>query len=71
MYASRQLKMHEKNYPTHDIDLGVVVFTLMILRHYLYGAKFEVFINHNSLKYIIFKQDLNEANGVVRVNHGL
>ena len=51
-YASRQLKVHEKNYLTHDLELGVVVFALKMWRHYLYGATFEVFINHKSLKYI-------------------
>ncbi|GJX24233.1 putative reverse transcriptase domain-containing protein [Tanacetum coccineum] len=38
-YASRQLKIHEKNYTTHDLELGVVVFALKIWRHYLYGTK--------------------------------
>ena len=42
-YASRQLKVHEKNYPTHDLELAVVVFTLKIWRHYLYGFQFQVF----------------------------
>ena len=37
-YASRQLKSHEKNYPTHDLELAAVVFALKIWRHYLYGA---------------------------------
>jgi len=37
-YASRQLKVHEKNYPTHDLELAAVVFVLKIWRHYLYGA---------------------------------
>ena len=58
-YASRQLKTHEKNYPTHDLELGVVVFALKMWRHYLYGAKFEVFSDHKSLKYIFTQQDLN------------
>ena len=35
-YGSRQLKNHEQNYPTHDIELGAVVFALKIWRHYLY-----------------------------------
>ncbi|GJZ54334.1 putative reverse transcriptase domain-containing protein, partial [Tanacetum coccineum] len=39
-YASRQLKPHEKNYTTHDLELGAVVFTLKIWRHYLYGTKY-------------------------------
>jgi len=42
-YASRQLKVHEKIYPTHDLELAAVVFVLKIWRHYLYGSKFEVF----------------------------
>jgi len=41
-YASRQLKVHEKNYPTHDLELAAVVFVLNIWRHYLYGSKFEL-----------------------------
>ena len=51
-YASRQLKKHEVNYPTHDLELAVVVFTLKLWRHYLYGARFEIFTDHQSLKYI-------------------
>ena len=45
-YASRQLKDHEKNYPTHDLELAAVVHALKIWRHYLYGAKFEIFTDH-------------------------
>ncbi|KAD3640148.1 hypothetical protein E3N88_29371 [Mikania micrantha] len=48
-YASRQLKIHEKNYTTHDLELGAVVFALKIWRHYLYGTKCVVFTNHKSL----------------------
>ncbi|GJX12613.1 putative reverse transcriptase domain-containing protein [Tanacetum coccineum] len=48
-YASRQLKIHEKNYTTHDLELGSVVFALKIWRHYLYGTKCTVFTDHNSL----------------------
>ncbi|WMV08080.1 hypothetical protein MTR67_001465 [Solanum verrucosum] len=48
-YASRQLKVHEKNYPTHDLELVAVVFALKIWRHYLYGVKCEVFTDHRSL----------------------
>ena len=43
-YASRQLRTHEKNYPTHDLELAAVVFVLKIWRHYLYSSKFEVFM---------------------------
>ena len=58
-YGSCQLKNHEKNYPTHDLELAVVVFPLNILRHYLYGEEFEVYSDHKSLKYIFTQRDLN------------
>ncbi|GJZ95387.1 putative reverse transcriptase domain-containing protein [Tanacetum coccineum] len=48
-YASRQLKIHEKNYTTHDLELRSVVFALKIWRHYLYGTKCTVFTDHKSL----------------------
>ena len=51
-YASRQLRPHEVNYPTHDFELSAVVFALKIWRHYLYGTHFEVFSDHKSLKSI-------------------
>ena len=52
-YASRQLKLHEQNYPTHDLELAVVVFALKIWRHYLYGEKCRIFTDHKSLKYLL------------------
>lgn len=58
-YASRQLKPHELNYPTHDLELAAVVFALKIWRHYLYGEKFDLFSDHKSLKYIFSQKDLN------------
>ena len=58
-YGSRQLKNHEQNYPTHDMELAAVVFALKILRHYLYGEEFEVYSDHKSLKYIFTLRDLN------------
>ena len=58
-YGSRQLKNHEQNYPTHDMELAVIVFALKILRHYLYSEQFEVFSNHKSLKYIFIQRYLN------------
>ena len=58
-YASRQLKTHEKNYPTHDLELAAVVFALKIWRHYLYGSKFDVFSDHKSLKYLFDQRELN------------
>ena len=45
-YASRQLKNHEHNYPTHDLELADIVFALKLWRHYLYGEIFEVFSDH-------------------------
>ncbi|GJU20907.1 putative reverse transcriptase domain-containing protein [Tanacetum coccineum] len=58
-YASRQLKIHEKNYTTHDLELGAVVFTLKIWRHYLYGTKRTVFTDHKSLRHILDQKELN------------
>ncbi|CAA0810069.1 Unknown protein, partial [Striga hermonthica] len=58
-YASRQLKPHEKNYPTHDLELAAVVHALKIWRHYLYGGKCEIFTDHKSLKYIFTQRELN------------
>ncbi|PKI73048.1 hypothetical protein CRG98_006543 [Punica granatum] len=51
-YASRQLRNHEKNYPTHDLELAAVVFALKLWRHYLYGARCEIYTDHKSLKYL-------------------
>nr|GFA49164.1 putative reverse transcriptase domain-containing protein [Tanacetum cinerariifolium] len=58
-YASRQLKILEKNYATHDLELGAVVFALKIWRHYLYGTKCTVFTDHKSLKHILDQKELN------------
>nr|GEX09239.1 reverse transcriptase domain-containing protein [Tanacetum cinerariifolium] len=58
-YASCQLKIHEKNYTTHDLELGAVVFALKIWRHYLYGTKCTVFTDHKSLQYILDQKELN------------
>ncbi|GJT72952.1 hypothetical protein Tco_1032238 [Tanacetum coccineum] len=58
-YASRQLKIHEKNYTTHDLELGAVVFALKMWRHYLYGTKCTVFTDHKSLQHILDQKDLN------------
>ncbi|GJY01425.1 putative reverse transcriptase domain-containing protein [Tanacetum coccineum] len=58
-YASRQLKIHEKNYTTHDLELGSVVFALKIWRHYLYGTKCTVFTDYKSLQHILDQKELN------------
>ncbi|KAG7594102.1 Integrase catalytic core [Arabidopsis thaliana x Arabidopsis arenosa] len=58
-YASRQLRKHEGNYPTHDLEMVAVVFALKIWRSYLYGAKVQIFTDHKSLKYIFTQPDLN------------
>ncbi|GKC14666.1 putative reverse transcriptase domain-containing protein, partial [Tanacetum coccineum] len=58
-YASRQLKVHEVNYTTHDLELGDVVFALRLCRHYLYGTKCVVFTYHKSLQYILNQNELN------------
>ncbi|GKD95110.1 putative reverse transcriptase domain-containing protein, partial [Tanacetum coccineum] len=58
-YASRQIKIHAKNYTTHDLELGVVVFALKMWRHYLYGTKCVVFTDHKSLQHILDQKELN------------
>ena len=58
-YASKQLKTHERNYPTHDLEFAAVVFNLKMWRHYLFGSKLEVFSDHKSLKYLFSKKELN------------
>ncbi|XP_022887797.1 uncharacterized protein LOC111403499 [Olea europaea var. sylvestris] len=58
-YASRQLKKHELNYPTHDLELAAVVLALKIWRHYLYGEKCQIFTDQKSLKYIFDQKELN------------
>ena len=59
VYASRQLKPHEKNYPTHDLELAAIVFALKIWRRYLYGEKCFIYTNHKSLKYLPSQRELN------------
>ena len=58
-YALRQLKPHEKNYPTHDLELAGIVFALKIWRHYLYGEKCFIYTDHKSLKYFPSQRELN------------
>jgi hypothetical protein len=58
-YASRQLKPYEQNYPTHDLELAIVMFALKIWRHYLYGEKCEIYTDHKSLKYFFTQKELN------------
>ena len=58
-YASRQLKVHEKNYPTHDLELGAVVFALNIWSQYIYCVHVDRFIDHKSLQYVFTQKDLN------------
>jgi hypothetical protein len=58
-YASRQLRKHKQNYPTHDLELAAVVHALKIWRHYLLGHRCQIYTNHKSLKYIFTQNDLN------------
>ena len=58
-YASRQLKPHEANYPTHDLELAAVVFVLKIWRHDLYDEKCIIYTDHKSLKYFLTQKELN------------
>ncbi|GKF04349.1 putative reverse transcriptase domain-containing protein [Tanacetum coccineum] len=58
-YASRQLKIHEKSYTTHDLELGAIVFALNIWRHYLYRTKSVIYMDHKSLQHIFSQKDLS------------
>jgi hypothetical protein len=58
-YASRALRPHEKNYPTHDLELAAVVHALKLWRHYLMGNHCNIYTDHKSLKYIFTQSDLN------------
>ncbi|XP_068328213.1 uncharacterized protein [Pyrus communis] len=58
-YASRQLKPHKVKYPTHDLELAAIMFALKIWRHYLYGERCKIFIDHKSLQYLFTQRDLN------------
>ena len=51
-YASKRLKPHEKNYPVHDLELAMIVLALKLWRHYLFGEKCKIYMDHKSLKYI-------------------
>jgi ribonuclease HI len=58
-YASRQLRKHEQNYPTHNLELAAVVHALKIWRHYLLGHRYQIYTDHKSLKYIFTQNDFN------------
>src|SRR3954469_14860567 len=58
-YGSRQLRSHENNYPTHDLELPAVIYALKLWRHYLVGNRCEVYTDHQSLKYLFTQPDLN------------
>jgi hypothetical protein len=58
-YSSRQLRHHEEHYPTHDLELAVVVMALRTWRHYLLGNTTHIYTDHKSLKYIFTQPDLN------------
>ena len=58
-YASRHLNEYKQRYLTHDLELAVVVFTLKIWRHYLYGENCEIYMDHKSLKYFFTQKELN------------
>ncbi|KAK8948495.1 hypothetical protein KSP39_PZI006255 [Platanthera zijinensis] len=58
-YGSRQLKTHEKNYPTHDLEFAAIIYALKLWRHLLYGAQCKIFTDHKSLKYVFTQKELN------------
>jgi hypothetical protein len=68
VYSSWQLKVHEKKYPTHDLELVVLVHALKTWRHYLYGQKCDVYIDHKSKVYIHLVRAEYEAAKMARVD---
>ena len=58
-YGSRQLRAHEDNYPTHDLELAAVMFALKLWQHYLVGNRCEIYTDHQSLKYLFTQPELN------------
>jgi hypothetical protein len=58
-YILRKLRRHEENYETHDLDLLAIVYALNIWRHYLFGQKFELKMDHCGLQHIFTQSDLN------------
>jgi hypothetical protein len=70
-YSSRQLRCHEENYPTHDLELVTRVTTLTTSRHYLLGNVVHIYTDHKGCKYIFTQPDLNEVEVMVRVDEGL
>ena len=58
-YVFHQLNSHVQNYPTYDLELATIVFTLKIWRHYLYGEKIQIFTDYKSLKYFFTQKELN------------
>ena len=58
-YSFIQFKVHDKNYPTHDLELAVIVFSLKIWRHYFYGVHVDVYNDHKSLQYVLTQKELN------------
>ena len=62
-YSSRQLKVLEKNYLTHDLEFTAVVFSLKIWCHYLYGFHVDIFTDHKSLQYVFTRKELSEKGG--------
>ena len=67
-YASKQLKLYERNYPTNDLELDVVIFALKIWRHFLFGETCEIFTDHKSLKYFFFQKGIEyEAKKMDRI----
>jgi hypothetical protein len=68
LYASRELRKYEENYPTHDLELATVVHALKIWRHYLIGHRCEIYSDHKSLKHIHAKQPEFETTLMVRLD---
>lgn len=62
-YGSKQSKVHERNYFTHDLELAAMIYALKLWWHYLYGETFDVYINHKSLQYLHSKSSICDRGG--------
>jgi hypothetical protein len=58
-YTSQQFRRHEEHYPTHDLELLVVVHALKVWRHYLLVNQVHIDIDNKSLKDLFTQSDLN------------
>jgi hypothetical protein len=68
-YSSRQLRCHEEQYPTHDLELVAVVMALGMWRHYLHGNVVHIYIDHKTLKYIFTEKPSGQFLDLIVMSH--